>query len=187
VVSSTRLYTVDSTALINRSALTSDYRMLAAPRLRLLAVNSRPQPRLNMSSRAKTRVNQISRHINSKPFLELNTPFATERSARIEDENGNRIIPKKVQEVRKEVRQVQTLAPEPPKTQPPQAKPSQPPQPQPPRTEPPKNPEPPKKMSNQAAHPALLIPGPIEFDDAVLSSMSHYRYVLANQLIPSHC
>ncbi|SMQ55890.1 unnamed protein product [Zymoseptoria tritici ST99CH_3D7] len=30
------------------------------------------------------------------------------------------------------------------------------------------------KMSNQAPHPALLIPGPIEFDDAVLQSMSHY-------------
>jgi alanine-glyoxylate transaminase/serine-glyoxylate transaminase/serine-pyruvate transaminase len=32
-------------------------------------------------------------------------------------------------------------------------------------------------MSTQKAHPALLIPGPIEFDDAVLESMSHYRYV----------
>lgn len=31
-------------------------------------------------------------------------------------------------------------------------------------------------MSNQEPHPALLIPGPIEFDDAVLNSMSHYRY-----------
>ncbi|MCJ1356901.1 MAG: hypothetical protein MMC33_006897 [Icmadophila ericetorum] len=30
------------------------------------------------------------------------------------------------------------------------------------------------KMSNQPPHPALLIPGPIEFDDAVLQSMSHY-------------
>ncbi|KYG40976.1 hypothetical protein M433DRAFT_159632 [Acidomyces richmondensis BFW] len=30
------------------------------------------------------------------------------------------------------------------------------------------------KMSNQAPHPALLIPGPIEFDDEVLKSMSHY-------------
>ncbi|PHH87899.1 hypothetical protein CDD83_8252 [Cordyceps sp. RAO-2017] len=29
-------------------------------------------------------------------------------------------------------------------------------------------------MSSQPAHPTLLIPGPIEFDDAVLSSMSHY-------------
>ena len=30
------------------------------------------------------------------------------------------------------------------------------------------------KMSSQAPHPALLIPGPIEFDDEVLKSMSHY-------------
>lgn len=30
------------------------------------------------------------------------------------------------------------------------------------------------KMSSQADHPTLLIPGPIEFDDAVLQSMSHY-------------
>ncbi|PKS10438.1 hypothetical protein jhhlp_002189 [Lomentospora prolificans] len=29
-------------------------------------------------------------------------------------------------------------------------------------------------MSTQPAHPALLIPGPIEFDDAVLQSMSHF-------------
>lgn len=29
-------------------------------------------------------------------------------------------------------------------------------------------------MSLQAAHNTLLIPGPIEFDDAVLQSMSHY-------------
>lgn len=31
------------------------------------------------------------------------------------------------------------------------------------------------KMSSQPPHPTLLIPGPIEFDDAVLHSMSHYR------------
>lgn len=31
-------------------------------------------------------------------------------------------------------------------------------------------------MSSQPEHPTLLIPGPIEFDDAVLNSMSHYRY-----------
>jgi len=34
------------------------------------------------------------------------------------------------------------------------------------------------KMSSQPPHPTLLIPGPIEFDDAVLQSMSHYRYIL---------
>lgn len=31
------------------------------------------------------------------------------------------------------------------------------------------------KMSSQPSHPTLLIPGPIEFDDAVLQSMSHFR------------
>lgn len=35
-----------------------------------------------------------------------------------------------------------------------------------------KEPEP--TMSTQAPHNTLLIPGPIEFDDAVLQSMSHY-------------
>lgn len=30
--------------------------------------------------------------------------------------------------------------------------------------------------SSQPEHATLLIPGPIEFDDAVLQSMSHYRY-----------
>lgn len=32
-----------------------------------------------------------------------------------------------------------------------------------------------RKMSSQPTHPTLLIPGPIEFDDAVLQSMSHFR------------
>ncbi|KAI1135251.1 alanine--glyoxylate aminotransferase [Hypoxylon sp. FL0543] len=32
----------------------------------------------------------------------------------------------------------------------------------------------PVNMSSQPEHPTLLIPGPIEFDDAVLQSMSHY-------------
>lgn len=36
--------------------------------------------------------------------------------------------------------------------------------------------EKPVKMSSQPSHPALLIPGPIEFDDAVLQAMSHYRF-----------
>ena len=28
----------------------------------------------------------------------------------------------------------------------------------------------------QPEHPALLIPGPVEFDDDVLGAMSHYRW-----------
>jgi alanine-glyoxylate transaminase/serine-glyoxylate transaminase/serine-pyruvate transaminase len=126
--------------------------MFAAPRLRLLASRQLPSPRASMSSRAGSRLKQISKHLDAKPFLELNTPFSTERSARLEDDKGNRIPSppsKKVQEVKKEVQEVKKLAPEPQK---------------------------PKKMSSQPSHPALLIPGPIEFDDAVLTSMSHYRY-----------
>src|SRR3569833_303136 len=37
---------------------------------------------------------------------------------------------------------------------------------------------PPATMSSHPEHPTLLIPGPIEFDDAVLQSMSHYRWVI---------
>lgn len=33
------------------------------------------------------------------------------------------------------------------------------------------------KMSRDQHHPTLLIPGPVEFDDEVLRSMSHYRCV----------
>lgn len=125
--------------------------MFTAPR-RVFAsvnsINSRLQPRLTMSSRASSRLKLISKHLDSKPFLELNTPFSTERSAHLEDERGNRVVRKTSQEPKK-------IIPEVKKTEP----------------------EVPKKMSSQAAHPALLIPGPIEFDDAVLTSMSHYRYV----------
>jgi alanine-glyoxylate transaminase/serine-glyoxylate transaminase/serine-pyruvate transaminase len=131
--------------------------MFAAPRLRLLASRQLPSPRASMSSRAGSRLKQISKHLDAKPFLELNTPFSTERSARLEDDKGNRVPPpaKKVQEVKKEVQEVKKLAPEPPK---------------------------PKTMSSQPSHPALLIPGPIEFDDAVLNSMSHYRYGIISSL-----
>lgn len=33
-------------------------------------------------------------------------------------------------------------------------------------------------MSNQQEHPALLIPGPIELDDTVLQSMSHFGFAM---------
>jgi alanine-glyoxylate transaminase/serine-glyoxylate transaminase/serine-pyruvate transaminase len=32
------------------------------------------------------------------------------------------------------------------------------------------------RMATSNDHPRLMIPGPVEFDDAVLQSMSHYRY-----------
>jgi hypothetical protein len=111
-----------------------------------------PHPRIigmsKPTSRPRARLDQISKHLDSKPFLELNTPFSTERSARPEDDRGNiRRAQKPPSQEKKIEQQVKKAIPEPP-----------------------------KKMSNQPQHPALLIPGPIEFDDEVLNSMSHFRY-----------
>ena len=135
--------------------------MFAAPRRLLTSVYTRGlQPRLAMSSRASSRLKQISKHLDTKPFLELNTPFSTERSARPDDDSGSRPARKKPEEPKKvvvEVTKTTKIVPEP---------------------EP--EPEAKKKMSTQASHPALLIPGPIEFDDAVLTSMSHHRYELVH-------
>lgn len=112
-------------------------------------------------SRASSRLNLFSAHI-SKPFLELNTPFSTERSAHLEDDQG-KIIRKKKEEL-KDIdkdpkKEVQLEAPGA------------------------KENKTPTKMSAQPPHATLLIPGPIEFDDAVLQSMSHYRYIPYSFLI----
>lgn len=100
-----------------------------------------------MTSRASanSRLNQLSKHLDSKPFLELNTPFSTERTGHLEDAQGNRIPRIKPQVIEKA------------------------------ETQQPKKEETPKMASSQAPHPALMIPGPIEFDDEVLKSMSFYR------------
>lgn len=138
----------------------SERRMFAAAPRRLLAWNIRRPRQFGMGSTsraaASSRLQQISKHLDPKPFLELNTPFSTERSSRLEDERGQPLRPQK-QEQQKTAPQKQAETP----------------------------PQPPKKMSsNQAPHPALLIPGPIEFDDAVLNSMSHYRSISSHS-IPS--
>jgi alanine-glyoxylate transaminase/serine-glyoxylate transaminase/serine-pyruvate transaminase len=99
------------------------------------------------TSAAKSRLDLLSKHLNHKSPLQLNTPFSTERSSHLEDPNGNRIIRKQPVSIESQLVNVN------------QPKPAAP-----------------RNMSTQAAHPALLIPGPIEFDDAVLQSMSHYRY-----------
>ena len=103
-----------------------------------------------MTSRASanSRLNLFSKHLDPNPTLELNTPFSTERSGHLEDAQGNRIPRNKPQELKK---------PEPPQV---------------PKKE---DPQPPKMASSQAPHPALMIPGPIEFDDDVLKAMSFYR------------
>ncbi|CAI6338306.1 unnamed protein product [Periconia digitata] len=128
---------------------------LATPRRLLLgAFNSRVYPSFAprvvtlAPSRPSSRLDLLSRHLESKPFLELNTPFSTERSARFVDEQGN-IIPSKTP--REQHQQ-------------PEEKPKQIPE----------IPPIPSNMSSQPPHPALLIPGPIEFDDAVLQAMGHY-------------
>jgi alanine-glyoxylate transaminase / serine-glyoxylate transaminase / serine-pyruvate transaminase len=126
---------------------------LAAPRplLTLAAFNCRRYPSFSSAfvtvapSRAASRLGLFSRHLEPKPFLELNTPFSTERSARLVDDRGNIIKPRKPPESKPTAKQAIEA-------------------------------EVPAKMSSQAPHPALLIPGPIEFDDEVLQSMSHYRY-----------
>lgn len=38
-------------------------------------------------------------------------------------------------------------------------------------------------MPTQAAHPTILIPGPVEFDDAVLQAMAHPRLVAPWKLV----
>jgi hypothetical protein len=78
------------------------------------------------------RLSLISRHLDLKPPLPLNTPFSIER----------------------------TLSIDPPAAQ-----------------SRPFSTSPTPKMSTQPEHPTLLIPGPIEFDDAVLQSMGHFRLV----------
>lgn len=86
----------------------------------------------------RARLSLISRHLEQRPLLEINTPFSTERKAGTQDDLEYTPIQR-----------------DPPK---------------------PASPDNQKvKMSGQAEHPALLIPGPIEFDDAVLLSMGHFR------------
>lgn len=102
-----------------------------------------------MTSRASanSRLDLFSKHLNPKS-LEINTPFSTERTEHLEDSHGNRIQRNRPQPLAKEQSQSQLVKSEP---------------------------KVPRNMSSQAPHPALLIPGPIEFDDAVLQSMSHHR------------
>lgn len=137
---------------LTRQSLVSEHRMLAvAPRRVLSSINSRLCPAAGrMTSRARSRLDQFSRHLNtSKPFVELNTPFSAERITRVVDDKGN-LVKQKPQPPPEKVEEIQ-----------PQVNKSVP--------------KVSKTMSSQPPHPTLLIPGPIEFDDAVLQSMSHYR------------
>lgn len=112
------------------------------------------------TSRASSRLNLFTKHLDSRPLLELNTPFSTERAAQLEDDQGNwiprsRTRPKeKETEQKYETPEAVELVKE--TVQETKAKET-------------------VKMSSQPPHPALMIPGPIEFDDQVLQAMSHYR------------
>ena len=93
----------------------------------------------------RARLSLISRHLEQRPLLEINTPFSTERQAGKQDDLDYTPIQR-----------------DPPKQASPQDQKV--------------------NMSNQAEHPALMIPGPIEFDDAVLHSMGHFRYAICHAL-----
>lgn len=116
-----------------------------APALSLFSRGYSTISRMTSRASANSRLDLFSKHLVSKPLPELNTPFSTGRTEHLEDAQGNPIQRNKPQEIKK-------VEPEPPKKE-----------------------ERPKMSSNQAPHPALMIPGPIEFDDAVLQSMSYYR------------
>lgn len=96
----------------------------------------RPLPSSTLAP-PRARLSLISRHLEQRPLLEINTPFSMERLSKEQDDID-----------------YQPIERDPPKSTSPEAK---------------------NKMSKQPEHPALLIPGPIEFDDAVLQSMSHFR------------
>lgn len=42
---------------------------------------------------------------------------------------------------------------------------------------------PPTTMSSQPPHPPVLVPGPVEYDDEVLKSMSHFRYAVHESIL----
>ncbi|RAL00295.1 alanine--glyoxylate transaminase, partial [Aspergillus ibericus CBS 121593] len=97
--------------------------------------------------RTQQRLSLISRHLDQRlPLPDLNTPFSTERNSRPPDDIEYKPLDRTA-------------------TTPPRSTSPSPPSP---------SSFPAAKMSSQAPHPTLLIPGPIEFDDAVLQSMAHY-------------
>ncbi|KAG5298338.1 alanine-glyoxylate aminotransferase [Histoplasma ohiense] len=98
-------------------------------------------------SRANPRLSLISRHLDQRlPLPALNTPFSTERTVSVEPDD----IEYKPLQRTPPLNLKNTTAPTS------------------------NHNEPREKMSTQEHHSTLLIPGPIEFDDVVLHSMSHY-------------
>jgi alanine-glyoxylate transaminase/serine-glyoxylate transaminase/serine-pyruvate transaminase len=118
------IYSRPLSALSNRTTTEP----LHTSRLAALA-HRRVYPAINkLGTPPHSRLSVISRHLDPRPPIPINTPYSIER------------IP------RNESTQARSFSSDKP------------------------------KMSSQPHHPTLLIPGPIEFDDAVLQSMSHYTY-----------
>ena len=109
-----------------------------------------PSASSTLPARARPRLSLLQRHLDSSPF-ELNTPFSIERASELEID-VNHIRPP-FQQQQQQVRKISSAT----------------------RQQKEQQKENPLKMSSQPPHPALMIPGPIELDDAVLQAMSHYR------------
>ncbi|KAK5138259.1 hypothetical protein LTR08_003320 [Meristemomyces frigidus] len=144
---------LQGTPAIPAQSLPSASSILAAPHLarRLLV---RTPPHVAKLAPPRERLSLISRHLHSTSHVPLNTPFSTERASSPSDDIEWTPIQKNLQQ-HKRTFGTQTEPPPPPPEQAEENIPT-------------------AAMSNQAPHPALLIPGPIEFDDEVLQSMSHY-------------
>ena len=120
-----------------------------------------PRPRLAPRSPSSTanlakprqRLSLIARHLQPRPELALNTPFSTERQSAAHDD-----------------------LPYAPLTRPPPA-PASSSSPSPSAaasSDGASDPTAAAMSSSQPPHPTLLIPGPVEFDDAVLHAMGHF-------------
>lgn len=97
----------------------------------------------------RSRLSLISRHLQQRPNLEINTPFSTERDSEPQDDIPYTPLIREPPDISKREKEKERQQ---------QGRKA-------------------VKMSAQQEHPTLLIPGPIEFDDAVLQSMSHFRSV----------
>ena len=102
-----------------------------------------------MASRARSRLSLISRHVNTRPLPAINTPFSVERIPNISEEAVRKYTITALSESTRHQLNTGSRALEENQTS--------------------------DTMSGPGDHPRLMIPGPIEFDDAVLESMSHYR------------
>ena len=117
-----------------------------------------PSASSTLPARARPRLSLLQRHLDSSPF-ELNTPFSIERASELEID-VNHIRPP-FQQQQQHVRKISSVN----------------------RQQTEQQKENPLKMSSQPPHPALMIPGPIEVDDAVLQAMSHYRLDLLQSVM----